>query len=64
MAADDLHGLWAVRGWCVNCQRLAWFKEEDAAAKARIVLQHVFLWVVMGIGFIASCCTSVPDARV
>ncbi|WP_368544281.1 dimethyl sulfoxide reductase anchor subunit family protein [Enterobacter soli] len=32
----------------------AWFREEDSAAKTRIVRSMFFLWVVMGIGFIAS----------
>ena len=32
----------------------AWFKEEDSAARTRIVRSMFFLWVVMGIGFIAS----------
>ncbi len=32
----------------------AWLNEKDAAAKARIVRSMFFLWVVMGVGFVAS----------
>lgn len=32
----------------------AWFNEDNAAAKARIVRSMFFLWLVMGIGFMAS----------
>ncbi|HIE5387890.1 TPA: dimethyl sulfoxide reductase anchor subunit family protein [Enterobacter cancerogenus] len=33
---------------------LAWLYEKDAAVKARIVRSMFFLWVVMGVGFMAS----------
>ena len=33
---------------------LTWFTEKDEAVKARIVRSMFFLWVVMGIGFMAS----------
>ncbi|MDR2263773.1 MAG: dimethyl sulfoxide reductase anchor subunit [Enterobacter asburiae] len=50
--------IFTVFGQCVAgaliVSGFAWFKEEDAAAKARIVRSMFFLWVVMGIGFIAS----------
>ena len=42
-----------VAGALIVCG-LTWFTEKDEAVKARIVRSMFFLWVVMGIGFMAS----------
>ena len=55
MAADDLHGLWAVRGGGFIVLALALLKGDlKAEQQQRVVLSMFGLWVLMGIGFIAS----------
>ena len=55
MAADDLHGLWAVRGGRVYRSALALLKGNlNTEQQQRLVLSMFGLWVLMGIGFIAS----------
>ena len=50
--------IFTVFGQCVAgallVSGLAWMRESDEAVKARIVRSMFFLWLVMGVGFIAS----------
>lgn len=55
MAADDLHGLWAVRGGRVYRSCAGAVKGNlNTEQQQRLVLSMFGLWVLMGIGFIAS----------
>lgn len=55
MAADDLHGLWAVRGGRVYRSCAGAVKRNlNTEQQQRLVLSMFGLWALMGIGFIAS----------
>ncbi len=65
MAADDLHGLWAVRGGRVYRSCAGAVKGNlNTEQQQRLVLSMFGLWVLMGIGFIASTLHWLTDARV
>ncbi len=56
--------IFTVFGQCVAgallVSGLAWMRESDEAVKARIVRSMFFLWLVMGVGFIASVMHGFP----
>lgn len=54
MAAGDLHRLRTVRRRALIVMGLVWLTEKDDAVKTRLVRSMFFLWLVMGIGFLAS----------
>lgn len=55
MAADDLHGLRTMCGRWLHCLALALMKGDLRAETQQRVITCMFaLWVLMGIGFIAS----------
>jgi DMSO reductase anchor subunit len=55
MAADDLHGLWAMCCRWVYRTRFGTAKGNlNAEQQQRLVLSMFGLWVLMGIGFLAS----------
>ncbi len=63
MAADDLHGLWTMCGGRFYRPALALMKGGlSNEQQQRVVLSMFGLWVLMGIGFIASTMHRIADA--